>query len=99
MKLDSQDRFEIKALAFYRETGILAPGKDCKRRRRIVVLYYEWHEPLAYCTACGEMPNDSARRFKKVTFARERKIAKARSLYESATSIDEVMRRLTEDLA
>lgn len=28
MKLDSQDRFEIKALAFYRETGILAPGKD-----------------------------------------------------------------------
>jgi hypothetical protein len=71
----------------------------CKRRRRIVVLYYTWHEPLAYCTACGEMPNDSARRFKKVTFARERKIAKARSLYESATSIDEVMRRLTEDLA
>lgn len=28
MKLDSVDRFEIKAIAFYKTTGSLAPGKD-----------------------------------------------------------------------
>jgi len=28
MKLDSSLRFEVKADAFYRETGQLAPGKD-----------------------------------------------------------------------
>ncbi len=28
MKLDATSRFEIKADAFYRETGHLAPGKD-----------------------------------------------------------------------
>lgn len=29
MKLSSVERLDIKELAFYRMTGLMAPGKDC----------------------------------------------------------------------
>jgi hypothetical protein len=33
----------------------------CKKRRRILIEYYEWYSPLASCLSCGDRWSDGER--------------------------------------
>lgn len=59
---------------------MVARCNTCRCRRVCVALHYAWHEPHGYCTHCGEDPFSWARRFKRVTFERKRKIESAKKL-------------------
>lgn len=72
----------------------IARCRTCRCRRRVVQILYGWHEPLWYCTGCGERPGDWPRRFKRVTFERARKIERAKRLWTAATTFKEACRRM-----
>lgn len=85
MYLQTDEGVAVHVLTPTTRARMVRHCRTCKCKRRVVAsLYYD----VTYltCTACGEDPLGPPARFRKITFSRAGKIARAKLNYASATT-------------